>query len=113
MADPAAGVCHIAQVTGNHMDVNMRNGLAGCTARVETDIVTVRFRGKLDVEQALGLLHQRHQRGLFPICRVEPCFDDAAGGDQNVSGRDWKTIKDRKSQVIRAKPLARRNGEEG
>ena len=113
MADSAAGVCHIAQVTGNHMDVDMRNGLAGSTARVETDIIAVRFRGKLEVEQPLGFLHQRHQRGLLRICRVEPSFDNAAGGHQNVSGRDWKTIKDRKSQVIRAKPLACRNGKEG
>ena len=94
------------------MDVDMRHGLAGGTAGVEADIVAVGFRGKLDVEQALGLLHQSHQRGLFLIGRIEPRFDDAAGGDQDMSGRDRKAIEDREGQVIRAEPITRRNGEE-
>ena len=93
------------------MDVDMRHSLAGSAAGVEADIVTVGFGGKLDVEQALGLFHQSHQCGLLLISRIKPRFDDAAGGDQDMSGRDRKTIEDGKCQVIRAEPITRRNGE--
>jgi hypothetical protein len=94
------------------MDVDMRHGLAGGGAGVEADVVAVGLRVEPEVEQTFGFLHQRHQRGLFVVGRIEPRFHDAAGGDEDMSGGDRETIEDRKCQIIRAEPIARRNGEE-
>ena len=111
VAHAATGIRHVSQITGDHVDVDMRHGLASGTAGIEADIVTVGFRVESEVEEAFGLLHQCHQRGLFLVGRIEPRFDDAASGDEDVSGRDRKTIEDCEGQVIRAEPITCRNGE--
>ena len=47
-ADTALGIFHIALVTGNNVDVQMINGLAGPFANVDADIVAVRFMFDID-----------------------------------------------------------------
>ena len=60
MANAAAWIRHISQITGDYMDVDVRHDLASSAAGVESDIVAVGRGRKPDVEQSLDLLHQGH-----------------------------------------------------
>ena len=111
MAHAAAGIGHVAEKARNDMDMDMRHRLPGGGTGVEAHVVAVGLWVEPEVEQALGLLDQSHQRSLFLVGRVKPRFDDSAGGDQHMSGRYRKSIEDCKSQIIRAKPIARRKCE--
>lgn len=112
MAHAAAGIGHVTEIARDDMDVDMRNRLAGGGPGVEADVVAVGFGRKLVIQQMLGLLHQRHQCGLFRISRVEPCFHNAAGGHQHMSRRNRKPVKYCERKVVGAKPIFRRNGKE-
>lgn len=53
MADAAAWVGHVAEIARDHMDVNVRHGLAGSGTGVEADVVAIRLRVEPEIEQAL------------------------------------------------------------
>ena len=42
MANPSAGIRHVAQIAGNHVYVQMEYRLPGCRRNVDTYVVTVR-----------------------------------------------------------------------
>lgn len=112
MAHAVAGIGHVAEIARDDMDRDVRHRLAGRAAGLEAHVAAIGFRVELKVQQALGLIHQQHQCGLFLVGRLEPRFDDSAGGDEDVSGGDGKPVQDRKGQIVRAKPVAHREGEE-
>jgi hypothetical protein len=112
MADAAAWVRHVTEIARDHMDVDMRNRLAGGGTGVEADVVAVWLRVEAEVEEVFCFLHQRHERGLFVVGGIEPCLHDPAGSDENVAGRDRELIEDHEGKVIRAKPFTHRHGEE-
>ncbi len=65
MADAAARVRHITNVSRDHVDMHVHDRLAGGCARVEADVVTSRLGLERRVEVLLHFVDQRHERELF------------------------------------------------
>jgi hypothetical protein len=112
MADAATRIWYITEITWDDVDMDMRDRLARGGTGVEADIVAIGFRVQLEVEKALGFLDQGHERSLFVVTGIEPSFDNSTGSNEHMARRDRKAVEDSESQIIRAKPIARRHGEE-
>ncbi len=102
MAHAAAGIGHVANVTRDHMDVNVRNRLPGSRTTIETDIVAIRLRLKPAVEPTLRFIHQTHQRSLLRLSRIEPSLHNTPSHHKHMARRNRKPIEHRKRQIIRA-----------
>ena len=76
MADAAARVGDVAGVAGDDVDVQVQDRLARGLARVETDVVAV--GAKLRVERGFDDIDEREDGVLLVARRVEPRRDEAA-----------------------------------
>jgi hypothetical protein len=86
VANAAAWVGDITCVAGDEMDVEVWDGLSGSGSAVESDVVTVGGGLESFVEELLDGVDELEDGGLFRGGGVEPCWDEAAGDDQCVSG---------------------------
>jgi len=83
-AYPAAGVFHVTLVPGDHVDMQMRNGLACRFADIDTDIVTIRM--VLLVYDGFHFIDQRPD-GHFLFCSCLEVFANVPVGNHQAMTR--------------------------
>lgn len=84
--DAPTRIVHVAAVAGNHVDVEVHDGLARGLASVEADVVAVGLVGL--VEFRFRLVDELEDRALFFGGGVEPGRDEAARDDEGVAFGD-------------------------
>lgn len=102
MADAAAGIGDVTAIPRDHVDVQVRDGLAGDSAAIKTDVVTVRPRLQLGIELLFDHSDEFHHRRLFGRRGVKPGRDEPPRDDQRMPGADGKTVKDRNASALEA-----------
>ena len=105
MPHAAAGIAHVAGIPRDHVHMHMRHGLAGGGPGVEADVVSIRLRIELTVEQGLHLADERHERLLLRGRALEERRHNPPRDHEHVPRRHGKRVVDREAEVIRADPL--------
>ena len=103
VADAPAGIIHVAEVSRNHVEVQVHHGLSRGAASIEPHVVTVGM--ELVVEGGLHALDEMQDRETLMLARREPVRSDTPGDDQRVPGRDGMAIAEGERERVRPDPV--------
>jgi len=93
MAHAASRIGHVAVVSGNDVDMNMKDRLPGTQPGVESDVPSVRTRIQFLREARLHFSYKRHHGCLLLGRGVEVGRDNPARDNERVAGRHREPIK--------------------
>ena len=94
---PTTGICLIAVVAWNQVDVEMRHRLPCGGSVVDADVVALGIERL--IKYALCPVQQRHQFKLFIWLQLKKRPDMAPWDDQRVAGRNREAISDHHAMV--------------
>jgi len=107
VANPAAWVLDVAAVARDDMQMKVRDGLTGCSARIEPDIETVGRETTLD--HRADVIDQRDQLPPLILGCLPPRHDRPPRDDERVPPAHREAIPDRECEPIPSDVLASRN----
>ena len=102
VADATARIRDVARKARDHVDMQVRDGLASSRPSIHANVVAVRTQ--LGVELALDCLDQGENRHLLVRRGVEPRRDEPVRHDQRVTGRHRVAVADGERQVVGSDP---------
>lgn len=111
VADPAPRVGYVAGIAGDHVQVQVLDGLPGGGAGVEAHVVPV--WPVAVVEQRLHLVDQVHQVEALVARRLPPGGDETARHDQGMTFTHRVGVSDRERGTVHRQPGGRRDLSEG